>query len=185
METTISGAATTSIVETDMRRSDWNGKVIHFLLVGLPLLAGCLAVHQGPIDERVAILQANSRWDSASVRRDPVILADLMSDDFLHVNHTGTVGTKAGVVRSLTANRGFGYAEHRSDSVTIKIFGSTAVMNGIVTRRGDKDRRQDDGVFRFTRVWVKSARGWQVTANQYTMMTPPAGGRGAKSGAAR
>jgi ketosteroid isomerase-like protein len=155
-----------------MRVSFSNAMIARFLSVGLVLSTGCLAVQRGRTDEREAILQANSRWDSASVKRDPVILAELMSDDFIHVNHTGTVGTKPGVIRSLTTNRGFGYAEHRSDSVTIKIYGPTAVMNGIVTRRGDKDRRQDDGLFRFTRVWVKSARGWQVTANQYSLMTP-------------
>ena len=143
------------------------------VLMSCALLAACAStgrrIPHSSEDNR-AILVANSLWDSASVKRDPVILANLMADDFIHINFNGNVGVKTGIIRSLTTNRGFGYAEHRSDSVTIKNFGNTAVMNGLMVRLGDKGRPQDDGVFRFTRVWVRTPTGWKVTANQYTLL---------------
>lgn len=117
-----------------------------------------------------AILAANSLWDSASVKRDPAVLANLMTDDFLHVDANGNFRLKPVIIRSLATNRGFGYAEHRSDSVTLKHFGSTAVMNGLMVRLGDRGRPEDGGVFRFTRVWVRTADGWKATANQYTLL---------------
>ena len=111
---------------------------------------------------------ANARFDAASVARDPVALDRLMADDFVHVNYTGARVTKPSILRSLSSNRGFGYPVHRSDSVEVKIYGTTAVMDGIMVRRGEKDRPEDDGTFRFTRVWVNTPAGWRVTANQYT-----------------
>ena len=133
---------------------------------------GCAttAPHRQPGRELDDILAANARWDSASVKRDPVLLADLMAEDFVHVGNTGNLGTKPTIIQSLKTNTGFGYAVHRTDSVTIKYFGNTAVMNGIVVRVGDTGRSQDDGVFRFTRVWVKTQTGWKVTGNQYTLI---------------
>lgn len=143
------------------------------ILIGCAVVAGCASTGPRALDtgeDSRAILAANSLWDSASVKRDPVVLADLMADDFLHINFNGNVGVKTAIIRSLTTNRGFGYAEHRSDSVIIKHFGNTAVMNGLMVRLGDKGRPKDDGVFRFTRVWVRTPTGWKVTANQYTLL---------------
>jgi ketosteroid isomerase-like protein len=136
-------------------------------------LSACLPIRpnpQGGAEQRADVLAANARWDAASVARDPDALNELMADDFTHINFNGSVATKATIIPSLRANRGFGYREHRSDSVAVRIYGNTAVMTGILIRRGDVGRPQDDGVFRFTRVWTRSATGWRAALNQFTLI---------------
>ena len=149
---------------------------MRFLTLALVLGCATTALQNSPgdTDDMRDIMSANARWDSASVKRDPVMLGELMADEFIHVNERGGVGTRLGVIQSLSANRGFGYAMHRSDSVTIKLHGTTAIMHGIVVRKGDEGRPQDTGTFRMTRVWVKQPSGWQVAANHYSLMSAPA-----------
>ena len=136
-------------------------------------LGACLSCQRRPprdADDVAAVLAANAKWDAASVKRDPDALNELMADDFMHINFNGSVSTKSTIIPSLRANTGFGYGEHRSDSVAVRLYGNVAVMTGILIRKGDVGRPQDDGVFRFTRVWIRTATGWKAATNQFTLI---------------
>lgn len=103
----------------------------------------------------------------AFVMLDFTTLQKLYADEFVNINHDGTVQTKKQIVEMIRM------ATIRLDSIPVsdahvRIYGNTAVMTGIRTyHRAGKVL----GVVRYTDVWVNKRNQWQCVSGQLTPVT--------------
>lgn len=61
------------------------------------------------------------------------------------------------------------------DEVSIRVYGDTAVVTGLATRRGSMDGKDIGAAIRYTRLYVRRDGRWQVVQFQQTRVTSSAG----------
>lgn len=54
------------------------------------------------------------------------------------------------------------------DEISVKVYGDTAVVSGMATRKGEMDGKDISASVRYTRVYVKRDGRWQVVQFQQT-----------------
>ncbi len=100
----------------------------------------------------------------AYVMLDFTTLQKLYADEFVNINHDGTLQTKKQIVEMIRM------ATIRLDSIPvsdsqIRFYGNTAIITGIRTfHRAGKIL----GVVRYTDVWVNKRSQWQCVSGQLT-----------------
>src|SRR5262249_40187661 len=62
----------------------------------------------------------------------------------------------------------FRYSRMEHSEMTVRIYGTTAVVVGRTTNEGHRGDRDVGGDFRYTRIYVKRDGHWQAVAGQYT-----------------
>jgi ketosteroid isomerase-like protein len=86
------------------------------------------------------------------------------ADECTFVHASGDIQTKAhelGVLKT----RAFQYQLNHLDEVTARIYGTTAVLNGVSTQKGTRDGVTFGGRYRFTRTYAKLDGRWQLVAS--------------------
>lgn len=117
--------------------------------------------------ERVArqYLDARLSNDTAAIRH-------LLAEEYTGINSSGVLGDRASALR-LPMNvtpMGQPIAGFDTDSVRVRVYGSTAVMTGI--RRVRSADGSVGGGLRFTFVFIHRDGRWQLTASQATDLLP-------------
>ncbi len=112
------------------------------------------------------VAAAFAQFAEAFVKADTVVLKNLLADDYVHTNASGSVpdktrwlafmktrheDLKSGKVRIDT---------YRNDDLRIRVYGNTAVVTGANTTIGYRDGREWKMNLRFTNVWVKREGRW-------------------------
>jgi ketosteroid isomerase-like protein len=113
------------------------------------------------------------RWVNAIVRRDRTAFGALLADDVIVTNSDGKVLSKA---EEIADKAPAGYVHNVGYGIRVnetRVYGETAVMTGTYTKR--LDYRSHGGQVwrlsqRFTFVWVKRGRLWQIVAAQFTVV---------------
>lgn len=131
---------------------------------------GCIAVMlvlfpAGNLPAQEKVLRTLEKQVSmAYVMLDFTTLQKLYADEFINVNHDGTLQTKKQIVEMIRM------ATIRLDSIPvsdskIRFYGNTAVITGVRTYyRAGKIL----GVVRYTDVWVNKRNQWQCVSGQLT-----------------
>lgn len=101
------------------------------------------------------------------LRRDADALAALIRDDYVGVDPSGAVITKA-ISVGRYRNPEFQLFEHGVSDISVRVFGNAAVEIGIMVLRGKLGTFNFGGRYRYTHVWVRGAAGWQVASSQLT-----------------
>lgn len=124
--------------------------------------------------ERMLTARERERRD-ALVGDDMERLADLVTDDLVHVHTTGIVQGKAELLGH--AGRFLRFIEVERGPLTIRAVGENAgVMTGTMTntvRRRDLDERVTVRAF-VTQLWVRRDAAWRIASFQATRL-PDAG----------
>lgn len=108
--------------------------------------------------------------DEAILRADKAALERLYSDDYLKVNSVGRIVNKKGSIEFF-ARHGIVFESYSSEEISVRIYGDTAVVNGIYKYRTSRARgfRGDDSFrYRYTNIYIKRSSGWQIVASQDT-----------------
>jgi ketosteroid isomerase-like protein len=113
------------------------------------------------------VLAADRARYDAMIAQDFAALDRLLADDLLYTHSTAVTDTKAQYLAALRSGK-YRYKVARCEGVTVRIHGTTAIVNG----RGFLDV-DVDGVPRslanaFVNVWVRTPEGWRMTAWQST-----------------
>jgi ketosteroid isomerase-like protein len=123
-------------------------------------------VNDASIEEEIHALE--QRRDAAMLRGDAEAVAELLSDSLVYTYWSGASDGKVAYVEGLRSGR-FDYRVIERPDERIQVYANTAV---VVTGRahievvvGGTPRAAD---VRYTSLWVKEARGWQVAAYQTT-----------------
>ena len=112
-----------------------------------------------------ALLRANREYDEALVRGDAEALERIYADEFVYTTFDGTVRDKSQQI-AFTRSGDLKLESGRSDDVTVRVYGNTAVMTGRFTAKGQFRGEKIDVRERYTAVWVKSGGRWRLVAEQ-------------------
>ncbi|HEY7099858.1 MAG TPA: nuclear transport factor 2 family protein [Terriglobales bacterium] len=136
------------------------------------LLAFCLSVatilahsqaapsNASRAEDQVAQLEHD--WLTADAHGDTDRLRQIIADDFIGTSFNGTVLNKDDIIPEGTAPGGFAGAA--SGETSIRVFGDTAVLMGVILKPGQPQANQ----LHVTLVCQKRLQGWKIIAAQLT-----------------
>jgi ketosteroid isomerase-like protein len=106
-------------------------------------------------------------WGDAFEQRDIETLDRLMADDYILTDPLGSVRTKAESLAAIKNNE-VHFESTKSDNVSVRINGDTAVVTGRSTFRGRYKGWSMAGQYQYTDVLVKRRGSWQAVGSHIT-----------------
>jgi len=146
----------------------------------LSVIAACLAVGQAMAadekgksgkDEQV-IKQLMQEWADALVKGDQAAIDRITSADWTLTDPQGMLISKA----QSDAHRKSGTVKFESfklDELKVRVYGDTAVVHGLATRKSSYQGKDTSGQYRSTDVFIKSNGRWQAIAAHVTRVVKP------------
>lgn len=123
----------------------------------------------GNLEQTIRQLENENR--QATLNNDAKVFERLLADDWINTNANGTVTTKAQLL-NLLKSEAFKFAAIEYDDVLIRTYKDTAIVTGrSTTKRTGQDNNILTRQVRFTRVYVRRDKGWQVVSAQSTPIT--------------
>ena len=93
----------------------------------------------------------------------------MVADEFTEVSRLGTLRTRAANLREI-ATGVLRLTSVRYDSLTVRLYGDVAVLQGIADNAGSFGGMPFSGRIRYTRVFVRRDGRWQAVTMQQTTM---------------
>jgi ketosteroid isomerase-like protein len=153
------------------RRLRSSGLLFWMLLFTLPFALAAAQSDQDANAER-EVRDMEVQWRQAWLGGDAAALDRIHADDYIAIPNIGTTSTKAEVIADV--RRGvFRYSRMEHSEISVRIYGITGVVVGRTLNEGRRGDRDVSGDFRFTRIYVKRNRRWQVVLAQYTRVLLP------------
>ena len=116
-----------------------------------------------------SIRALESQRAQALLKADTVALSQLVADDFVEISRLGTLRTKADNMREIASGT-LRLTSVRYDSLSVRIYGDVAVLQGIADNTGTFQGFPFTGKIRYTRVFVRRVGRWRAVAMQQTSM---------------
>jgi hypothetical protein len=108
---------------------------------------------------------AVAAYDKAQIDGNRAELKRWLADDYLLLNSSGAIETKAQLIADYTAP-GFDLEPFTIEQPVEKVWNGGAVMGGIATLRGTDGGKRYEIRLRFADVWAKRNGRWQVIYTQ-------------------
>jgi len=118
-------------------------------------------------DTRQAIRELESRRYRAMIEADITALGALLADTMIYTHSNATTDTKASYIAGVKAGK-WKYRRIERPVEDIQVHGDCAVVTGQVTIDILIDGQAKTLNSRYTDVWIKGAKGWQMTAWEST-----------------
>jgi ketosteroid isomerase-like protein len=136
----------------------------------LPFASG--NAQQKPTDTKSEqeVRQMIEKYRTALVQHDIATLEKIWADDYVFVNASGEVMTKAQRLESLKSSATSFESINEEENLTVRVYQNSAVATGRVTIKGQYSGQTASGQYRSTHVWVSGPSGWQLVANQLTAL---------------
>ena len=115
--------------------------------------------------EHIRLLE--SRRNSAMCEGDVGTLDELLGDSLVYTHSYGGADSKASYLEGMRSKK-WVYREIERPIENIQVYGDCAVVTGQVRIQLLSDGKPKTLNSRFTNVWVKGAKGWQMVAWQST-----------------
>jgi hypothetical protein len=143
--------------------------VFGFLIVLLLLASGTgtaqIARGAGTAEDSVRALEAARR--QALLAADTVALSRMTAEEFIEISRLGQIRTRAQNLLDV-ATGALRLAQVRYDSVSVRIYGTVAVLTGVADNSGTYLGLPFSGRIRYTRVFVRRDGRWQAVLMQQT-----------------
>lgn len=113
------------------------------------------------IEKRLRALEG--RWMEAIKKQDRAALERILADDFTFVGEQASAATS--LDRSAYADsavKDWKLTAYSFDSLTVRVYGDTAVVNGVYKQQAAVSGKQWSGDFLVTDVWIKQGKRWRV-----------------------
>ena len=150
-------------------------RYVPHLAIGTVLLS--FAFGQSAPDQRTEnsnsekeVRQMIETYRTALLQRDVAALEKIWADDYVFVNASGEVLTKAQRLANAKSGATTLDSIKEEENVTVRIYQNSAVATSRVTIKGQYSGQPTSGQYRSTHVWVKGAEGWQLVSNQLTAL---------------
>lgn len=137
--------------------------MLHFLILGA--LARLPA--QAPVTPEDSVRALEAQRAQALLHADTAALSRLIADDFVEISRLGTVRTKADNMREI-ATGALKLTTVHYDSLSVRIYGDVAVLQGIADNTGLFRGFPFSGKIRYTRIFVRRGGRWLAVAMQQT-----------------
>ena len=118
------------------------------------------------------VRQMIEKYRSALLQRDIPALEKIWADDYVFVNASGDVLTKAQRLANAKSGATTLDSIKKEESITVRVYQNSAVATSRVTIKGRYSGQPTSGQYRSTHVWVKGPAGWQLVSNQLTALAP-------------
>jgi len=118
------------------------------------------------------VRQMIEKYRSALLQRDIPAPEKIWADDYVFVNASGDVLTKAQRLANAKSGATTLDSIKEEESITVRVYQNSAVATSRVTIKGRYSGQQTTGQYRSTHVWVKGPAGWQLVSNQLTALPP-------------
>jgi len=128
-----------------------------------------LAAQTGPATAEDSVRSLEEARGQALIHADTVALSQMVAPDFTEVSRLGTLRTRADNIRDI-ASGDLKLLTVRYDSLTVRIYGDVAVLQGIADNTGTFHGFPFRGKIRYTRVFVRREGRWQAVTMQQTAM---------------
>jgi hypothetical protein len=128
--------------------------------MSLLLLVAAATAHLPP-----DLAAAVAAYDKAQVDGNRAELQRWLADDYLLVNSTGRLETKAQLIADYTAP-GFHLEPFTVEQPVEKPWNNGAVMGGVATLRGTDGGKRFEVRLRFADIWARLNGRWQVIYTQ-------------------
>jgi ketosteroid isomerase-like protein len=126
-----------------------------------------METRQGLNQIKAEILEAERQWAKAFLELDLVTIEKLIDDDYILIQHDGSLERKAQVLESLASQHRH-WESASSDNHEVRVYGDVAVVIGHWQSRGHNHDQAFDYEAQYMAVWVKRHDGWRITADQST-----------------
>jgi ketosteroid isomerase-like protein len=143
------------------------GRVITLAVLTVSAHVGRLDAQTPSLEDSVRALE--SQRAQALLKADTVALSQLVADDFIEISRLGTLRTKADNLREIASGT-LKLTSVRYDSLSVRIYGDVAVLQGIADNTGTFRGFPFTGKIRYTRVFVRRDGRWRAVAMQQTSM---------------
>jgi ketosteroid isomerase-like protein len=110
------------------------------------------------------------KYRTALLQRDIAALEKIWADDYVFVNVSGELLTKAQRLANAKSGATTLDSIKEEENITVRVYQNSAVATSRVTIKGQYSGRPTSGQYRSTHVWVKGSSGWQLVSNQLTAL---------------
>jgi ketosteroid isomerase-like protein len=139
------------------------------MLSTLALSAFNLAVAQSKAEPGSSpILALENKWNDAYKSGDVATMESLLAEDFIITVEDGTTFSKSGYLAHTAAAELRVQISQMTD-LRVRMHGNIAIVTGAYHEKGTTKRVPYESRDRFTDVWMKMDRGWQVIAAHYSV----------------
>ena len=107
-------------------------------------------------------------FDTAYRSRNIADLEKMLTYDFISTDPTGKVWSKAELLKELAASKGESIDTVTNDITQVNVYGSTAVVAGLISVKGKSPNGAINFQFRYTNTFVKEKAEWAIAASQQT-----------------
>jgi ketosteroid isomerase-like protein len=143
-----------------------DGRHARILVACSTIFFGC-AVTAPPREE---LMQLERDWSAAFLRHDTTTIARLLADDYVGTDGRAYLSDKA---RELEEARvpepgeplpGFVILEEKISDMSVRLYGDTAIVNGLCTERVRSRGAELELRYRRTTVWLMRDARWQCVS---------------------
>lgn len=119
-----------------------------------------------------ALLALERKWMDSLQQRDASTLSQLISDDFTLVSPRLVVAAGDRDKYFQHAMRELNLTSYDFESLTVRLYGRTAVVSGRLKQSANAAGEDWGGAFLFTDVWVARDGAWQVVSRHASPLPP-------------
>ena len=134
----------------------------------LAFLSSCNDSAKTP-DYSAQLMRINDQYDSALLKGDTVALGKLFAPDFTLVNPDGRLLNRQEQLLNVATSE-LKWESARSENVSVRIYGNTAVLLGEFRGTGSYRGNQLTVHERYTTFWIKTDTSWQLTAEHANLV---------------
>ena len=141
-------------------------------MIALALIAGCAEARRDEGPAKAAVIAANAAKDEAMIARDATRLARFYADEHSLIDDDAGVHGKSDQVRFTTQE--VELLRARSDDVQVTMLApDAALVTGRLTGRYRMGKKESDFIERYSGVWVRQGRDWQVRHEHGSLVPAP------------
>lgn len=115
-------------------------------------------------DEKAVSGAERQRFD-AQVSKNYAVLEQVLADDLLYAHSSGATDGKQSYIQSIRDGKS-NYAGIESLEQKVRVYGNTAVINGVCLVKMNNNNTPTEMKLRYTDVYVKKGKQWQMVAWQ-------------------
>jgi ketosteroid isomerase-like protein len=118
-----------------------------------------------------ALMELEHAYADAVARQDTKVIDGILDDSFIAISSRAEVRSKTEEINDIKPpipTSDFVLEGFNLEDIKVRFFGSTAVVTGRSILKTNYKGRSNTGTFRYTRVYVKGKKDWQVVAQQLT-----------------
>ena len=147
-------------------------RCISYLTISMALLSFAVGQSATPPDSENSKSEQEVRQEyrAALLQRDVPTLEKIWADDYIFVNASGEVLTKAQRLANAKSGATTLDSINEEENITVRVYQNSAVATSRVTIKGQYGGQPTSGQYRSTHVWVKGPAGWQLVSNQLTAL---------------